>query len=230
MEQVNNINELKQGVLDGSIPSAVADSGATSSFETKRDRKRNAFVATGRQSDKAFCMPNCKLEEASDMDELQRDVRHPAKDVHIVPGIKRDSLLSIPKFADANYFAIFDKDKVSIYDANKTTIVVSRGAILQGWQCNQTNLWQVPLIKNIHNTNTDTVLCDRCPMEFLPDRPPPDEAIHNMYVNLCDSTTWRRVSQPNRCGSRPSKTDNMHRGWASHGRRSISISPSLKRH
>jgi hypothetical protein len=46
VEQVNNINKLKQGVLDGSIPSAVADSGATSSVGTKRDRKKNAFVAT----------------------------------------------------------------------------------------------------------------------------------------------------------------------------------------
>jgi hypothetical protein len=45
--------------------------------------------------------------------------------VHIVPGIERDSLLSIPKFADANYVAIFDKDEVNIYDANKTTIFVS---------------------------------------------------------------------------------------------------------
>ena len=132
MEQVNNINELKQGVLDGSIPSAIADSGATSSIGTKRDKKRNVFVATGRQSDKAFCMPNGKVEEASNMDELQHDVRHPAKDVHIVPGIKCDSLLSIPKFADANYVTIFDKDEVNIYDANKTTIVVSRGAILRG--------------------------------------------------------------------------------------------------
>jgi hypothetical protein len=77
-------------------------------------------------------MPNGEVEEASDMDELQHDVRHPAKDVHIVPGIERDSLLSIPKFADANYVTIFDKDEVNIYDANKTTIVVSRGAILQG--------------------------------------------------------------------------------------------------
>ena len=81
-------------------------------------------------------MPNGEVEEASDMDELQHDVRHPAKDVHIVPGIKCDSLLSIPKFADANYVTIFDKDEVNIYDANKTTIVVSRGAILRGWRCN----------------------------------------------------------------------------------------------
>ncbi len=133
VEQVNNINELKQGVLDGSIPSAVANSGATLSVGTKRDRKRNAFVATGCQSDKAFRMPNSEVEEASDMDEFQHDVRHPAKDVHIVPGIKRDSLLSIPKFADANYVVIFNKDEVNISDANKTKIIVSRSAILQGW-------------------------------------------------------------------------------------------------
>jgi hypothetical protein len=181
VEQVNNINELKQGVLDGSIPSAIADSGATLSVGTKRDKKRNALVTTGRQSDKAFRMPNGEIKEASGMEELQHDVRHPTKDVHIVPRIERDSLLSIPKFANANYVAIFDKDEVNIYDANKTTIVVSRGAILRGWQCKQTKLWRIPLIKNVTNENTNTVLSDRFPTEFLPDRPPPDEAIHNVY-------------------------------------------------
>ena len=140
-EQVNNINKFKQGVLDRSIPSAVADSGATLSVGTKRDRKRNAFVMTGRQSDKAFRMPNGEVEEASNMDKFQHDVHHPAKDVHIMPGIERNSLLSIPKFADANYVAIFDKDEVNIYDANKTKIIVSCSAIFRGWQCKQTNLW-----------------------------------------------------------------------------------------
>jgi hypothetical protein len=133
LEQVNNINKLKQGVLDRSIPSAVANSRATLSIGTKRDRKRNAFVATGCQSDKAFCMPNGEVEEASNMDEFQHNVCHPAKDVHIVPGIEPDSLLSIPKFADANYVAIFNKDEVNIYNANKTKIIVSRSAILPGW-------------------------------------------------------------------------------------------------
>ncbi len=134
IEQVNNINKLKQGVLDGSIPSAIANSGATSSVGTKKDRKRNAFIMTGRQSDKAFRMPNGEVEEASDMDKFQHKVRHPAKDVHIVPGIKRDSLFSIPKFADASYVTIFDKDEVNIYDANKSKNIVSCSAILQGWQ------------------------------------------------------------------------------------------------
>jgi hypothetical protein len=78
-------------------------------------------------------MPKGQVEEVNNMDELQHNVHHPAKDMHIVPGIERNSLLNIPKFVDANYIAIFDKDEVNIYDANKTSIVVSRGAILQGW-------------------------------------------------------------------------------------------------
>ncbi len=138
----------------------MADSGATSSVRTKRDRNRKAFAPTEQKSGKAFHMPNSKVEEASNMDELHHDVRHPAKDVHIMPGIERNSLLSIPKFVDANYDAIFNKDKVNIYDANKTTITVSRSAILLGWQCKQTKLWHVPLTKIVKNENTDTVLCD----------------------------------------------------------------------
>ncbi len=126
-------------------------------------------------------MPNSQVEEANNMDKLQYDVHHPAKDVHIVPGIKRNSLLSILKFVNANYIAIFNKDEVYIYDANKTSIVISRGAILQGWRCKQMNLWCVPLINEIKNNNTDTVLWDQCPTEFLPDRPPPSKAICNVY-------------------------------------------------
>ncbi len=128
-----------------------------------------------------LCMPNGQVEEENHMDELQHNVHHPAKDMHIVPGIKHDSLLSISKFVDANYIAIFNKDEVNIYNANKTSIVVSRGAILQGWRCKQTNLWHVPLIKEIKNDNTVTVLCDQCPTEFSPDRPPSSKAIHNVY-------------------------------------------------
>ena len=78
-------------------------------------------------------MPNGKVEEASNMDELHHDVHHPAKDVYIVPGIERDSLLSIPKFVNANYVAILDKDEVNIYDANKTIITVSCSAIFCRW-------------------------------------------------------------------------------------------------
>ena len=39
VEQVNNINELKQGVLEGSIPSAIADSGATQNDDEEEIRE-----------------------------------------------------------------------------------------------------------------------------------------------------------------------------------------------
>jgi len=64
-------------------------------------------------------MPNGSVEEATALDALQHNLRAPARDIHIVPSIERDSLLSVSKFADANYIAIFDKDEVKIFDAKK---------------------------------------------------------------------------------------------------------------
>ncbi len=52
-------------------------------------------------------MPNGTLEEETDVDKLHYNIHQPAKDIHIVPGTKCNSLLSIPNFADANYIAIF---------------------------------------------------------------------------------------------------------------------------
>ncbi len=70
------------------------------------------------------------VETATAMDEVHHELQPPAKDVHIVPAIKRNSLISITKFVDANYTAIFDKDGVNIYNANNTKITVTRAAIL----------------------------------------------------------------------------------------------------
>jgi hypothetical protein len=174
-------HQLKAGVHDGSIPSAVANTRAISSIGTTKDKCRNAFIPTGQQSTKAFYMPNGTVEAATDVDELHNKVCHPAKDIHIVPEIERNLLLSMAKFADANYIAIFDKDKINIYDAYNTKVTVSRSAILCGWQCTDTNLWRVPLVPHVTNNNTDTVLCNRPPTEFLPQCPPPSDAIYNVY-------------------------------------------------
>ena len=75
-------------------------------------------------------MPNGLIEAATAMDALHHSLRAPARDVHIVPSIKRDSLLSLSKFVDANYIAIFNKDEVNIFDANNTEVMVLRAAIL----------------------------------------------------------------------------------------------------
>jgi hypothetical protein len=125
-------------------------------------------------------MPNRAVEAATAMDELHHQLQLPAKDVHIVPAIECVLLISIPKCIDANYIVIFDKDKVNIYSTNNTKITVMRAAILQGWRCNQTKLWHIPLVKLVQSNSTNTVLCNRLPMELLPKQPPPTKAIANV--------------------------------------------------
>jgi hypothetical protein len=70
---------------------------------------------------------------------------------------------------------------VNIYDAQNTTLKVSRAAILRGWLDKKANLWRIPLVPIVLNINTETVLVNKLPTEFLPDQPPPIKAIHNLY-------------------------------------------------
>ena len=64
---------------------------------------------------------------------LPFDIREPARDVHMVPGIKHN-FLSMNQFAEAKYITIFNNDAVNIYDATKTEVTVSRGSVLRGWR------------------------------------------------------------------------------------------------
>ena len=118
---------------------------------------------------------------ATDEGLLLHKVREPARTVDMVPAITTQSLISIGKFADAKYITIFDKEEVNIYDANNTEVTVSRGAILKGYRDHETGLWRIPLVPNVKNTNTDTVLVSKQPIKYLPDRPPPLKAIHNVF-------------------------------------------------
>ncbi len=94
---------------------------------------------------------------ATEIAEYPFQVRDPAKQLHITPGITTNSLLSTSKFAEANYITIFDKEEVNIYDANNTVIAVTRGAILRGFKCPTTGLLRIPLVEMVRNNNTDTV-------------------------------------------------------------------------
>jgi hypothetical protein len=118
---------------------------------------------------------------ATEIAEYPFQVRDPARQLHITPGITTNSLLSTSKFAAANYITIFDKEEVNIYDANDTVIAVTRGAILRGFKCPTSGLWRIPLVEMVRNNNTDTIIVNRPPTEFLPARPPPTDAIYNVY-------------------------------------------------
>ncbi len=126
---------IRQGVLNGTIPSAVADSGTTSSVGTATD----PHIATGRTSTKMFHLPNGTHAKATELKQLIHEVRQPARDVHTVPSITENSLVSTSKCSDAGYTTVFEKDKVTIYDTLKRKLVVPRESILRRWRIG--DLW-----------------------------------------------------------------------------------------
>jgi hypothetical protein len=135
-ESIHNVNKtkvlkqlIKKGVLNGSIPSIVADSAATSHIGTKHD----PFIPMGRTPKKIFQLPNETRTAASTISELVHNFHQPAKDNHILPTIKTNSLLSTEKFAAAGYITVFDDKEVNIYNPQNTMLKVSRAAILRGW-------------------------------------------------------------------------------------------------
>ena len=148
--------ELKRGVLDGTIPSAVSDTGATSSAGLVGD----PFIDTDEVSTKVFHLPTGGKAPASKVVKLEHNLREPARTVDMVPDLVAQTLLSASKFADANYISIYDGKEVNIYDALTTKIIVSEAAVLKGWRCPKSKLWRIPLKANVQNINTDTLLLD----------------------------------------------------------------------
>ncbi len=169
--------KLHQRIMNGTIPSTIGNSGATSGVGTKDDPSHH----TGEPSDKQFILSSGQLIQATEKAEYPFNVRAPANELHITHGISQHSLLSTGKYADANYVTVFNKDTVNVYNANNTIITVTKEAILQGWRNKDNKLWCIPLVDMVQNQNTDTIIVNRPPTKFLPNRPPPEEAIHNVF-------------------------------------------------
>jgi hypothetical protein len=163
--------------MDGTIPSTIADSGATFRVGTKDDPSHR----TGEPSDKRFILPSGEVIQATEKADYPFNVRAPANELHVTPGVSQHSLLSTGKYTATNYITVFDKDTVNVYDANDTSITVMRDAILRGWRDTNNKLWCIPLVDMVQNLNTDTIIVNRPPTEFLPNRLPTKEAIYNVY-------------------------------------------------
>jgi hypothetical protein len=69
------------GVLNSTIPSAVSDTGATSSAFLKEE---DPSIPTGRTSSAIFHLPNGAVAPATTINKLLHNVRAPAWDVNIV--------------------------------------------------------------------------------------------------------------------------------------------------
>jgi hypothetical protein len=74
-------------------------------------------------------------------------------------------MLSTSKVLNADYIAIYDKEEVHFYNAKTTKITILEEVVLKGWQCPAAGLWQLPLVENPVNLNTDTLLLD-CPTKL----------------------------------------------------------------
>ncbi len=90
--------QVKLGIANGTIPSAISDTGATSTAGTLYD----PFHTTTEPSNKVFLLPTGGTAHATHLSQLLLDVRAPANQVDIVPNLTQ-MLLSGSKFADAGY-------------------------------------------------------------------------------------------------------------------------------
>jgi len=114
--------ELRRGLMDGTIPSTIADSGTTSGVGTRDDPSHR----TGEPSDKRFILPSGEVIQATEKAEYPFNVRAPANKLHTTPDVSQHSLLSTGKYADDNYITVFDKDTINGYNTNDTIIIVTK--------------------------------------------------------------------------------------------------------
>jgi hypothetical protein len=173
---INN-EKLQQGILNGTITTTIADSGATSCVGTTA----NPCPRSGQPLDKQFILPSGNVIPATEEAEYPFNVRAPANKLHNTPGVSQHSLISTGEFANANYITVFDKEMVNVNNAINTIFTISRGAILRG-SCNPVlNLYQIPLVDMVWNNNTNTIIVNCPPTKFVPNQPPLSKAVYNVY-------------------------------------------------
>ena len=112
---------IKQGVLNGTFPSAISNTGAPSSA----DLHGYPFILTTKYSTKVFHLPNSATAPTSKLAKLHHHVRKPVCIVDMVSDLVHNTLLSASKFADADYIYIYDGDKFNKYYGHTIRINVS---------------------------------------------------------------------------------------------------------
>ena len=134
-------SQIRQGVLNGTIPSAISNTGATSSAGLIGD----PYIPTSIKPTTLFHMPNSSNSLASDVCKLEHPFRDPARTVDMAPSLVDSSLLSTSKLAREGYITVYDRKEVNLYDGHTTNIIVSEEALLKGWRCPRSTLWNIPL-------------------------------------------------------------------------------------
>ena len=118
--------KLIEGIKNGTIPAAISDTGATSTAGKPGD----PFQHCNSHKTKVFHLPTGSTTTSTHQAKLHLQVRAPANIVDVVPNLTQ-TLLSGSKFADAGYTAVYDKNEVNFYEANK--VKIKARAVLQGY-------------------------------------------------------------------------------------------------
>ena len=103
--------------MDGTIPSAISDTGASSTAGKPTD----PFVATNEISTKLFGLPTGGTTTAITVAKFHINLRAPSNRVDIVPTLDI-TLLSGRKFSDTGYISVYNVNEVNFYEKNAVTI------------------------------------------------------------------------------------------------------------
>ena len=132
-----------RGVMDGTIPSAVVDTGATSSV----GKYGCGLKLIGKLSNKVFKVTTGQESRVTETTTMGHDLPDPACTFDMVPDVILDYLASTSKMIDAGYFTMFDGEEMRIYNAETTNVVTSKLPVFEGWRDIISTLWRIPIVK-----------------------------------------------------------------------------------
>ena len=136
-------DETRRGVMDGTIPSAVVDTGATSNV----GKFGCGLKLTGNPSTNIFSTATGQKVHATETGIMEHELCEPARTYNMVPDITLDPLASTSKMCNTGYFSVFDEEEVRICNARTTKIVTSKPPVLKGWRDKISPLWRILLVK-----------------------------------------------------------------------------------
>ena len=139
-------DDIRTMILNGTIPSAISDTGATSTS----GKGGHPFRLSNHPSDKVFHLPTGGTARASVKAKLIHELREPATEVDILPGLT-NTLLSTGRLVEGGYFAVYDENEVNIYNGRKVKTKITEEAVLKGHRCPRKKLWRIPLVKDVQN-------------------------------------------------------------------------------
>ena len=159
--------QIKKATVNRTIPTAVVDSGASSTCVKPAEEEAQEsvcggykwigplYLPTGKKPNKIFAMALGHTAPGGDVVDLPLPLRTEAREGHTVKGIK-NNLYSINRLVKEGYIPIFTNDGFMVYDAtNKQKSVARRSAqglllprrgpvahptVAQGWRIHKNSI------------------------------------------------------------------------------------------